>query len=411
MIPTYVEQLLNSKKGEFIEREVDLLMGHDGTASLIVERFEKEQQNIWNKDKVFIVFDHFAPPATVERAEIQNKLLNFVRKYQIPFALYEGIAHQLLLEHSEVLPGKLIIGADSHTTTSGALGALATGVGATDFYKVLVSGRIWLRVPETIKVEITGDVLPYLQGKDIALEIIRILGSDGAIYKALEFHDLTNNGISIENRSTICNMAVDMGAKFGIFYPDHLTYEYISIKNKKVDNLSLNIEKPTNDSYERIITINLDSLSPLSLTPEGEVVKVLELEGKDITQIFIGSCTSGRLEDLSALASILKDHRSHPYVKLIVIPASNTIFKQALDAGFIETCIDGGAVISNSSCGPCCNIDKGLIGEGEICLSTSNRNYAGRMGSLKSSVYLVSGLTAAASCISGKITDPRRYFS
>lgn len=400
---TIVEKLLGSPAGSFVYRDVDLLMGHDGTASLIVDRFNKTGFAPWDPEKVLIVCDHFAPPATVERANIQNHLLRFTEQHRLPLEFYTGICHQLLLEHPKVSPGSLVIGADSHTTTAGAVGALATGVGATDFMNTLASGRIWLKIPHTVRVDLKGTLTAHIQGKDVVLHLLGLLGADGALYKCLEFHDLTDNGLPMDSRAAICNMAVDLGAKFGMFVPDEITRDYLEGHGREFRNL-----KPALDAkYELILRINLDALEPLICTPEGAVVPVATCSDTPVSQVFMGSCTAGRLEDLASIADTLSGKQVHPTTKTIVIPGSRAVFMEAMREGHIQAISEAGAVIGNPSCGPCCNIDKGVAGDADVCLSTSNRNYPGRMGSLQSRTYLASSLTAAATALTGRITDPR----
>lgn len=389
----------------FVSRPVDLLMGHDGTASLVIDKFVRQGGTVWDASKVVIVFDHFAPPATIERANIQNKLIRFAKEHSLPFKLYEGICHQLLLEDARVAPGQLVIGADSHTTTAGAVGAFATGVGATDFLNVLQTGQIWLRVPKTIKVELVGAMPAFLQGKDVVLALLRSLGADGANYRCLEFHDMTDEGISMDNRATICNMAVDLGAKFGLFVPDQITRDYVRQRGGEF----LQLQADTNADYESVERIDLSSLEPLLSSPGGKVEAVREHSGVQVTQVFMGSCTAGRLEDLAAIARMLAGRKIYSGIKVIVIPGSQAVFSAALEQGYINAITAAGAVLGNASCGPCCNIDKGVAGDDEVSLSTSNRNYPGRMGSLLSQTYLASSVTAAATALTGRITDPREF--
>jgi 3-isopropylmalate/(R)-2-methylmalate dehydratase large subunit len=298
-----------------------------------------------------------------------------------------------------------VIGADSHTTTAGAVGAFATGVGATDFLNVLTTGQIWLRVPKTIKVELVGTLHSFLQGKDIVLALLGQLGSDGANYKSLEFHDMTDDGISMDSRATICNMAVDLGAKFGLFVPDRITRDYIRQRGGEFRELHADADA----EYESVQRIDLNRLEPLLSAPGGKVAPVRDFADVQVTQVFMGSCTAGRLEDLEAIAHILEGRKVHDGIKVIVIPGSQSVFGAALDRGYVKAIATAGATWGNASCGPCCNIDKGVVGDHEVSLSTSNRNYPGRMGSLLSKTYLASSLTAAATALNGRITDPREF--
>lgn len=409
MTGTLAEQVLQGQAGEIVDRPVDLLMGHDGSAVLVVDRFRNEGLSVWDSSRVLIVFDHFAPPATIERANIQNKLLEFVQDLQLPFRLYQGICHQLLVEHPKVVPGQLVVGADSHTVSAGALGSFATGVGATDFLRVLSTGHIWLRVPETIRVVFTGQMPRYLLGKDLILAILRELGEEAAVYKALEFHDYTETGISMDSRVSICNMSVELGAKVGMFVPDSITESFVKAKHGEY----VPLRAGENARYVSTLEINVGELEPLIAVPHNvsHVVPVQTVQGTKVNQVFVGSCTSGRLEDFRAAAQLYTGRTIGPFVKTIMVPSSQSIFREAMRNGYVDACVAAGAVVTNSSCGPCCNIDKGLLGEHEVSLSTANRNFQGRMGALSSSVYLASTLTAVASSLTGIITDPREVIA
>lgn len=402
---TLVEKILGQPVDTIVEPEIDLLMGHDGTASLIVDRFEQGGYQVSYPDRVLIVFDHFAPPATVERANIQNKLLRFAERHKLPYHLYRGICHQLLAEDARVVPGRIVIGADSHTVMAGALGAFATGVGSTDFLKALTTGKLWLRVPHSIKVQIRGTLPPYLHGKDIMLALARELGDDGACYRCIEFSDETETGIPMDSRLTITNMSVDLGAKAGIFVPDACTEGFVRAKGGEY----LALAPDADAAYERTVVLDVTSLEPLVALPHGfdQIVRARDLAHIKVSQVFIGSCTGGRLEDIAAAAKILGGAQVYPGVKAIVIPASTEVAQHSIQEGYIQTLLAAGAIVTNSSCGPCAAIDKGILGDEEVCIATSSRNFQGRMGSLGSSVLVSSSLTAAASAVYGRICDPR----
>ncbi|MFH1682509.1 MAG: aconitase/3-isopropylmalate dehydratase large subunit family protein [Candidatus Woesearchaeota archaeon] len=416
---TLVEKILASASGkkevspgEIVTAKIDFLMGHDGTASLCIDKYDEFKKllnasPVFDKSKVLAVFDHFCPPATVERADIQKKFLDFVKREQFDYSLYEGICHQLLAEHPAVSPGKVILGADSHTVTAGALGAFATGVGSSDFLYALIKGNNWFKVPSTYKIRFVGEMPVYIQGKDLALEILRLFGESGAVYKALEYHDETTNKVSMDSRLTISNMSVETGAKAGIFNPDEITQKCVTEKGGKFRPVYADEDA----HYEKEYIIDVSCLEPLIALPHSpaNVKKVSEVEGIQIDQIYLGSCTGGRLEDLISAAKILKGHQPKRGIKIIVIPSSRKVYLSALQEGCLTDLIKKGMTISNPSCGPCCNIDKGLLGDKEKAVSTSNRNFPGRMGSYGSEVYLASSLTAAASSITGEITNPKRY--
>lgn len=408
---TLVGSILSAKAGrpvapgDTVEAAVDLLMGHDGTFPLGLDEIEAEGIVAFDPARIFLVCDHFSPPATVERAQIQKLQIDYARRAGLPLALGTGICHQLLLEHPLVLPGRVVIGADSHTVTAGALGALATGVGTTDFVTAMATGRLWLRVPEAVQIVLTGRLAPHVMGKDIALEVLRRFGSDGCIYKSLEFFDRTDTGLTMDSRAAVSNMSVETGAKCGIWCPDPILADALAARGQ---DLALPDFDTAAAGYERVVTIDCSTLPALVAAPHdpGNVDTVARHAGTPVTQVFIGSCTAGRLEDLRVAAAILGGRRVAPHVKVIVIPGSTAVFREAIRRGYVEALLAAGAVVSNPSCGPCCNIDKGLLAPGEVCLSTSNRNFPGRMGALDSSVYLASPATAAATALTGVITDP-----
>jgi 3-isopropylmalate/(R)-2-methylmalate dehydratase large subunit len=362
---------------------------------------------MWDKDKILVTLDHFAPPSTVERANIVKDVLSFIEDQGITNCrTYEGICHQLLVEGSWVGPGMVVLGADSHTTTAGALGCLATGMGSTDILYTLVTGRSWLRPPEAVRVDLTGDLPPYVTGKDIALALLGGSGEGGFLYKALEFYD-SNGAIPMDDRFAICNMVVEGGAKNGLFNPDEITWGYLEKRDGNGRRFPWSLHGEAR--YEEAIEIDLSYLRPNLALPHSpaRVVDVTEAHGEHIQQVFIGSCTGGRLRDLEATAHILRGRRVAPGMRLLVVPASQQIYQEAIEKGYIQAIVEAGGVILNPSCGPCGGIDKGMLGAGERCLSTSNRNFQGRMGDPSSLVYLASPLTAAATAVRGEITDPR----
>ena len=395
---------------DYAEFNLDFILGHDPTTALLIDDFRRLGGKIWDKKRVLFTADHFAPPASEERAGILKKFLDFCRQEQVEnLELFTGICHQLLVEHPAVVPGTLVIGADSHTVTAGALGCFATGMGSTDVLYGLITGTIWMRVPECFKITFTGAAAPFILGKDIILKLLADLGEDGALYRSLEFVDSTSSGLSMDSRFSISNMVVEGGAKAGIFIPDAKTWVYLKEKNAVS---SERVSIPETALYERQIPVDVSTLEPMVAIPPhpSHAVSVTEVAGEPIDQVYIGSCTGGRLEDLKIAAEILKGKKSAPYCRLVVIPSSNKIYLQALDQGYIKTLIEAGAAISNPSCGPCGKIDKGIIAEGETCLATSNRNFDGRMGGKGSRVFLCSTATAAASAVEGRITDPRKCF-
>jgi 3-isopropylmalate/(R)-2-methylmalate dehydratase large subunit len=394
-------------EGEYMRISVDFLLLHDPTLALLLASLKELEATIWDKEKVLITVDHFAPPSTVERANIVKSVLSFVKDQGITNCrTYEGICHQLLVEGPWVGPGMVVLGADSHTTTAGALGCLATGMGSTDILYTLVTGRTWLRPSEAIRVDLAGELPSYVMGKDIVLELLGGAGEGGFLYKALEFYD-RHETITMDDRFAICNMVVEGGAKNGLFHPDTITWNYLEERDGKGRVFPWSFHEEAR--YEEAIKIDLSYLKPKLTLPHSpaRVVDVREGRGIKIHQVFIGSCTGGRVRDLEVVAHILRGKKITPGVRCLVTPASQKIYQEAIERGYIQAIVEAGGVVLNPSCGPCGGIDKGILGSGERCLSTSNRNFQGRMGDPSSLVYLASPLTAAATAVRGEITDPR----
>ncbi|KON33957.1 MAG: 3-isopropylmalate dehydratase [miscellaneous Crenarchaeota group-6 archaeon AD8-1] len=403
---------ISVKSGEIIDSKVDILMIHDLTGPLAVKAFEKIGVNkVWNNQKVIVVLDHQIPAESITAAELHKTMRKFAKEQTLK--IYDvgkgGICHQVLPEKGHVLPGTVILGADSHTCTYGALGAFATGIGSTEAAAVMATGKIWLKVPEAIKLDIHGEFKKLVTPKDLILHIIGKLGADGAIYKSVEFSGPIIEKMSIAGRMTLCNMAVEMGAKNGIIEPDATTRKFLEGRtNQTLD--SINKLKSDNDAfYEKIINLNVKDLEPqIAFSPRVDNVKpVSEAKNIEINQAFIGSCTNGRLQDLRLAAKILKGKKVKDSVRTLIIPASQEVYSDALKEGLIETFTEAGALVCGSSCGPCLGGHIGLLAKDEICISTSNRNFIGRMGSKEAKVFLASPATVAASAITGKITNPQ----
>jgi 3-isopropylmalate/(R)-2-methylmalate dehydratase large subunit len=398
---------------------VDLLLGHDATIALIIDRLKKANGRIFDPSRCFFAADHFAPPSTPERADILRRYLDFIEEECVPQdLLFRGISHQLLVEDDRCRPGVVICGADSHTTMAGALSCFATGLGSTDTLALLLTGNVFLSIPDSIRVVLKGRLPNWLTGKDIALEIIRRLGEGGAVGKALEYDDRTDPGVPMSGRMTIANMAVEAGATNGVFVPDKILDDYLA-RRGKADAQIVSSDGHTHwkewlfpdpqACYAEHLEVAVEALPPLVALPgsPANVVAVNEAEPRRVDQVFIGSCAGGRVEDFDLAARILRGKRLPPRCRLVVTPASDTIYKECLANGIFQTLADAGALITNASCGACGGIDKGLIGAGEVCVSTSNRNFRGRMGSPDGLIYLASPLTAAASALAGRLTDPR----
>ncbi len=397
--------------GEIVDANVDMIMVHDLTGPLAVEAFKKIGiEKVWNNQKVVVILDHQVPPESIKAAELHKTMRQFAKDQKL--RIYDvgrgGICHQVMPEKGHVVPGTVIVGADSHTCTYGAFGAFATGIGSTEAAAVFATGKIWLKVPDAIEINVNGEFGKYVTAKDLVLNIIGKLGVDGAIYKSAEFTGPTIRKMNMAGRMTICNMAVEMGAKNGIIEPDEITRRFLQGRVKTMPDFeALKSEKEA--TYEQTIGFNVAELEPQIACPSAvdNVKPVSEVGNVPVEQAFIGSCTNGRIEDLRLAAQIIKGKKVKDGVRTLVIPASVEVYKQALTEGLIEIFTDSGAVVCGAACGPCLGGHIGLLAAGETCVSTSNRNFIGRMGSKEASVYLASPATVAASAITGKITDPR----
>ncbi len=396
--------------GDIVEAKIDLAMVNDITAPLTIKALEKVGvDRLWDSNKVVVIIDHLVPANTVMTAELHMLIRDFVERYGVK-SFYDigrgGVCHQVMLESGLVKPGQLIVGADSHTCTYGALGAFASGIGSTEMASVFATGELWFKVPEAIKISLDGRLQKYVTSKDIILDVIGDIGSDGATYKGIEFTGPSLKDLTISDRATLCNMTVEAGAKTGIASPDDRVIEYLRSLGIPPPSLVVSDEGA---SYGEEIKKDLSALEPMVSRPSSvdDVVPVSEVAGTKIDQIFLGSCTNGRLEDLRQAADILKGKKVHPGTRMIVLPASHYVQLQALKEGLIDIFVMSEAEVGNPNCGPCPGSHMGILAEGEVCLSTTNRNFIGRMGSNKSFVYLASPSTAAASAIHGVITDPR----
>jgi len=397
--------------GEIVDANVDMIMVHDLTGPLAVEAFKKiGVQKVWDNKKAVVVLDHQVPAESVKAAELHKTMRQFAKdqKLQIYDIGRGGICHQVMPEKGHVVPGTVIVGADSHTCTYGAFGAFATGIGSTEAAAVFATGKIWLKVPEAVKIKVTGQFQKFVTPKDLILSIIGRMSVDGAIYESAEFTGPTIEGMSIAGRMTLCNMAVEMGAKNGIIEPDETTRNFLEGRVKTLPNFdSLKSDKDAH--YARTVKFNVSTMEPQIACPSSvdNVKPVSKVGTVPIEQAFIGSCTNGRIEDLRLAAQVLKGKLVKDGVRALVIPASQEVYKQALNEGLIEIFSDAGAIVCGSACGPCLGGHIGLLAAGEACVSTSNRNFIGRMGSTQASVYLASPATVAASAVTGQITDPR----
>jgi 3-isopropylmalate/(R)-2-methylmalate dehydratase large subunit len=395
------------REGEYLSVNVDFVLLPDPTLALLLPELKELEGQIWDKEKILVTIDHFAPPSTIERANIAKAVISFAKDEALPHqSIYQGICHQLLIEGPWLRPGMLVLGADSHTTTAGALGCLATGMGSTDILYTLMTGKTWLKPPQAVRIDLMEKLPPYIMGKDIILDLLGRFGEGGFLYKALEFYDM-DGVVPMDDRFTICNMVVEGGANNGLFCPDQVTENYLKERDDHSDHWESLSHKDFH--YARTSKMDLSSLKPKVALPHSpaHVVNIEEIKGEGIEQVFIGSCTGGRLRDLELTARILKRRKIASGIRLLITPASQKIYREAMEKGYLQVILEAGGVVLNPSCGLCGGIDKGILGSMERCLSTSNRNFQGRMGDPSSKIYLASPLTAAASALAGRIMDPR----
>ncbi len=397
--------------GQFVYADVDICLGNDITAPIAIEQFETlGVDKVFNPDGIVLVPDHFTPNKDIKSAQNSKLLREFAHKHQIKnyFEVGRvGIEHVLLPEQGIVSPGDLVIGADSHTCTYGAMGIFSTGVGSTDLAACYATGKVWLRVPETIKFIFNGKLNEWVSGKDLILHVIGNIGVDGARYKAMEFSGPVISGLSMDDRLAMCNMAIEAGAKNGIIEPDDCTENYVNGRAQREYKF---YSSDADCKYHAIHEYDVNNLSPQVAMPNlpENVRPVEELSDISIDQIVIGSCTNGRISDLRIAAQILKDKKIHPSIRLIVIPGTQDVYLEALKEGLIEIFIKAEGVVSTPTCGPCLGGHMGILADGERALSTTNRNFAGRMGHTSSEIYLSNPAVAAASAITGKITHPEK---
>lgn len=394
--------------GDIVVAAVDVAAVQDGTGPLAVQQLEKMGLvQAKNPERTVLFIDHAAPSPHKDLSNAHKILRGFAKKTCVDLSeVGTGVCHQRLVE-DYVNPGDILIGADSHTCTSGALGAFATGMGSTDVAVGIALGKTWLRVPETIRINVTGEFREGVCAKDLILYLIGKITADGATYKALEFGGETIEKMSMSDRFTLSNMAVEAGAKTGLIASDATTRVFLESRGR--GDMFREIAPDEDAVYEEVIEIDVSTLEPMVSAPHtvDNTSTAAGLAGTKIDQVFIGTCTNGRIEDLAIAAKILEGKQRHPDTRLIVVPASRDVYLDAIAAGYIETFIRAGAAVMAPGCGPCVGVHQGILGDGEACLSTQNRNFQGRMGNTESLIYLSSPATAAASAIKGEITDPR----
>ncbi|MCD5425271.1 MAG: 3-isopropylmalate dehydratase large subunit [Methanosarcinaceae archaeon] len=403
------------KAQDFVFANVDLAMTHDITGPLALKGFYeifkgKEEKKVWDPKKIVIVFDHQVPADSLHACENHTMLRNFAKEQGIlNYDVYEGVCHQVLPEKGHVRPGDLIVGSDSHTCTYGALGAFSTGIGSTDMAAVFATGKLWFRVPETIKFEIDGTLQKHVHSKDLILYLIGQVGAEGARGMAVEYKGSTIRDMCVADRMVMSNMAIEMGGNAGIIEADEITESYLK---ERISDFELESKWNADEDakYFSEYGYDISDLEPQVACPHNvdNVKPVSEVEGTKIDQILVGSCTNGRFEDFEAFANILGDEPIAKGVRVLIIPASRTEYMKIIRAGYIEKFMDAGAIVESACCGPCMGGSFGLLGKGEVGLATANRNFKGREGSPDSFVYLSSPATAAASALTGEITDPRK---
>lgn len=397
------------RAGQLIEADLDLVLGNDITSPVAIKEMEKfNKETIFNKDKIALVMDHFAPNKDIKSAENCKCCRDFAARHEISnyFDVGEmGIEHALLPEKGLVVAGDAVIGADSHTCTYGALGAFSTGVGSTDMAAGMVTGKAWFKVPSAIKFELIGKPNKWVSGKDVILHIIGMIGVDGALYKSMEFTGDGIKNLTMDDRFTICNMAIEAGGKNGIFPVDELAIQYIKDHSKREFKI---FEADEDAEYEEVYTIDLGKLEPTISFPHlPENTRTIgTFDEIKVDQAVIGSCTNGRLDDMRIAAAVLKGRKIAKNVRCIVIPATQKIYLQSMREGLLEIFIEAGAIVSTPTCGPCLGGYMGILAKGERCISTTNRNFVGRMGHVESEVYLASPAIAAASAVTGHISAP-----
>lgn len=411
---TVIEKIIRNnvghavKPGDIVTVNVDRVMIHDIFIPFVAEKFEEMGfKKLWDPDKVVLIYDHLVPASQLDDTRHFHVGDAFAEKYGMKNVhRSDGICHQLMTEAGYVKPGNIVFGTDSHTTTYGCVGAFSSGIGYTEMASILGTGTMWIKVPETIKVVIDGELPANVMSKDVILRLIGDLGADGATYRALEFTGSAVKNMSVASRMTIANMAIEAGAKCALFTPDEKTAEYCEIE---LNDFQKSLVGDGDAAYLKTMTYRGEDFVPVMACPSqvDKIRDVSTLEGTEIDQVFIGSCTNGRLEDLAAAVEVLKGKKVADYVKLIVTPASRKIYRQAIELGILDTLAEAGAMITHPGCGLCCGRAGGILTDGERVVATNNRNFLGRMGTSKVEIYLASPKTAAACAVAGKIVSPK----
>jgi 3-isopropylmalate/(R)-2-methylmalate dehydratase large subunit len=396
--------------GEIVTCRIDFAEINDLYLQTIYSFREMGGKTVWDKDKLTFVFDHYSPAPTIKTAQIHKEMREFVEEQGLThhFDINKGVCHQVMPEAGVIWPGMLLVATDSHTTTHGAFGAFGTGLGATDMATVMLTGELWMRVPEVIRIELNGTLQDGVFAKDVILHVLGKLKSDVAVYKAIEFCGSYVDALGVAERMTVCNMAVEMGAKTAYMKPNRTVLDYI---RSRTDREFILDETDSDFEYDAEYVFDLTDLGPQLACPSSvdNVNDLVEVGPVKVNQAFIGSCTGGRLEDLEAAHAVLKGRTIHPSVRLIVIPASSEVLVKAMEKGIAQGLMAAGASFASPGCGPCLGTHAGLLADGEVCITATNRNFPGRMGSAKANIYLGSPASVAAAAVTGEITDPRTF--
>jgi len=414
---TLIEEILSRKAGYPVQTgeialvDVDYIMSHDNTTPLAIKAFREIGKPIHDKSKIVLHFDHAYPAPNLLAAQNHKNILDFVREQELPYLFKQGVCHQVMIEEGFVTPGAVIIGADSHSNTYGALGAFGTGLGSTEIGVAWVTGKAWFKVPETIRIEIHGQTQPGVYAKDVMIYLAGLLGMDGATYRSVEFGGDYIDSLPMHERIIFANMSTEIGAKCGLIAADQTTLDYL--ENHTPAKGPYNLVATSNPIYERVLEVDISNLEPqVACHPDVDNAHPLkEVAGLPIHQIYIGTCTNARYADLEVAAKILKGQQVNRFTRVIVTPASNRIYQQALQNGLIEIFMQAGCTVTQPGCGACIGRHGGILAPGERALTTMNRNFIGRMGSPEAEIYLASPATAAVSALVGFITDPRDYLT
>lgn len=395
------------KTGEIVTAKVDFAQVNDLYLQTIYSFKEMNGKKVWDKDRAAFVFDHYAPAPTIKSAQIHKEMREFAQENNLTyhFDINAGVCHQVMTEAGLVTPGSIIVATDSHTTTHGALGAMGTGVGATDMATILISGELWFRVPEIMEIRIDGTPKEGVLPKDVVLFLMGQIRADGAVYKAIDFTGSYVEKLDVAGRMVICNMAVEMGAKTAYMQPNQNVLDYVrarAVRPYEVQHTDDDFE------YSESYKFDISSLNPQVAVPHSvdNVFSMEEVEKIKVDQCFVGTCTGGRIEDIKVTADILRGKKIAPHVRLLVIPASSEVMQESIKKGYLQDCMDAGATISTPGCGPCLSAHEGVLAPGEVCVTASNRNFPGRMGSNQAKIYLASPATVAVSALTGYLTDP-----